>query len=68
MKKMKWRWTGHILQRNLSDVERQAFEWNPQGARKIGGNKYMEEDIRQRSLRRRENVGRGQGAGSKLHR
>jgi len=32
----KWRWIGHTLRKETSNVTRQALEWNPQGKRKRG--------------------------------
>lgn len=36
IKERKWRWIGHILRRDHSNVTRQALEWNPQGKRRRG--------------------------------
>jgi hypothetical protein len=31
IRKCKWGWLGHILQKPSDDITRQAPEWNPQG-------------------------------------
>ena len=35
-KKRKWGWIGHTLRKPVSNITRQALEWNPQGKRKVG--------------------------------
>ncbi|KAJ4440174.1 hypothetical protein ANN_08312 [Periplaneta americana] len=35
IKRRKWRWIGHTLRKPNKAIERQALEWNPQGARKL---------------------------------
>lgn len=32
----KWKWIGHTLRKNNTNVTKQAFDWNPQGHRKRG--------------------------------
>ena len=32
----KWKWIGHILRREESNITKQALSWNPQGRRKVG--------------------------------
>lgn len=32
----KWKWMGHILRRNQTNITRQALQWNPQGRRRAG--------------------------------
>jgi len=32
----KWNWMGHTLRKTGRSIERQALDWNPQGARKRG--------------------------------
>ncbi len=34
--KWNWNWIGHTLRRPVDDIERTAFDWNPQGVRKRG--------------------------------
>ena len=36
IKKRKWGWIGHTLQKPVSNITRQGLEWNPQGKRKVG--------------------------------
>jgi hypothetical protein len=31
IKLQKWKWPGHTKIEDLSDIEKQAFIWNPQG-------------------------------------
>ncbi|CAC5377924.1 unnamed protein product [Mytilus coruscus] len=32
----RWKWIGHTLRKNKTNVNRQALDWNPQGHRKRG--------------------------------
>lgn len=32
----KWKWIGHILRRDQTNIARQALDWNPQGRRRVG--------------------------------
>jgi len=34
--KRKWGWIGHTLRKPVSNVTRQALDWNPQGKRRVG--------------------------------
>uniref|UniRef100_A0A0L8HUA2 Uncharacterized protein n=1 Tax=Octopus bimaculoides TaxID=37653 RepID=A0A0L8HUA2_OCTBM len=34
IRRRKWKWIGHTLRREHSNVTRQALDWNPQGKRK----------------------------------
>ena len=36
IKTRKWRWIGHTLRKTEGAVEKQALDWNPQGARRRG--------------------------------
>ena len=36
IKRRKWRWISHTLRKPAEAIEKQALEWNPQGARKVG--------------------------------
>jgi len=36
VRRRKWRWIGHTLRKEPSNITRQALEWNPQGKRKRG--------------------------------
>ena len=36
VRRRKWRWVGHTLRKEPSNITRQALEWNPQGKRKRG--------------------------------
>jgi hypothetical protein len=36
IRRRKWRWIGHTLRKEPSNVTRQSLEWNPQGKRKRG--------------------------------
>ena len=36
IRRRKWRWVGHNLREEPSNITRQALEWNPQGKRKRG--------------------------------
>jgi len=36
IRKRKWGWLGHTLQKLSDDIARQALEWNPQGKRRRG--------------------------------
>ena len=36
IKERKWRWLGHTLRKDPTDITRQALRWNPQGKRKRG--------------------------------
>ena len=36
IRRRKWRWIGHTLRKEPSNITRQALEWNPQGKRKRG--------------------------------
>jgi len=36
IRKRKWGWLGHILQKPSDEIARQALEWNPQGKRGRG--------------------------------
>ena len=36
IRRRKWRWIGHTLRQEPSNITRQALEWNPQGKRKRG--------------------------------
>ena len=36
IKRRKWRWIGHTLRKPAEVIEKQALEWNPQGAQQIG--------------------------------
>jgi hypothetical protein len=36
IRKRKWGWLGHMLQKPSNDIARQALEWNPQGKRDKG--------------------------------
>jgi hypothetical protein len=36
IRKRKWGWLGHTLQKASNDIARQALEWNPQGKRGRG--------------------------------
>ena len=36
IRRRKWRWIGHTLRKDQSNITRQALEWNPQGKRKRG--------------------------------
>ena len=36
IKRRKWRWIGHTLRKPPEAIEKQALEWNPQGAPKVG--------------------------------
>ena len=36
IKKRKWGWIGHTLQKPVSNTARQGAEWNPQGKGKVG--------------------------------
>jgi hypothetical protein len=35
-KKRKWRWVGHTLRKPTGAIEKDALDWNPQGARRRG--------------------------------
>ena len=37
IRKCKWGWLGHTLQKPIDDITRQALEWNPQGNGVEGG-------------------------------
>ena len=39
-KKRKCGWIGHTLRKPVSNITRQALEWNPQGKRKVGRPKH----------------------------
>jgi hypothetical protein len=36
IKKRKWRWIGHTLRKTAGAIEKDALDWNPQGARRRG--------------------------------
>jgi len=36
IKERKWRWVGHTLRRDQTNITRQALDWNPQGKRRRG--------------------------------
>ena len=36
IRRRKWRWVGHTLRKEPTNLTRQAFDWNPQGKRKRG--------------------------------
>lgn len=36
IKRRKWKWIGHTLRKPVSDIAREALDWNPQGKRKRG--------------------------------
>ena len=36
IRERKWRWVGHTLRRQQSNIAKQALDWNPQGKRKRG--------------------------------
>ncbi|XP_073820509.1 uncharacterized protein [Musca autumnalis] len=36
IKRRKWRWIGHTLRKDDTDLNKMAFEWNPQGTRRRG--------------------------------
>jgi hypothetical protein len=36
IKKRKWRWIGHTLRKPAGAIEKDALDWNPQGARRRG--------------------------------
>ena len=36
IRRRKWRWVGHTLRKEPSNITKQALEWNPQGKRKRG--------------------------------
>ena len=36
IKSRKWKWIGHTLRKDTTDITREALEWNPQGKRKRG--------------------------------
>jgi len=36
IRRRKWRWVGHTLRKDPSNITRQALDWNPQGKRKQG--------------------------------
>ena len=40
IRKRKWGWIGHTLRKPASNITRQAFDWNPQGKRKVGRPKH----------------------------
>jgi hypothetical protein len=53
IRRRKWNWIGHTLRKNERSIERQALDWNPQGARKRGRPKQswrrtIEEEGRER--------------------
>lgn len=36
IKRRKWRWIGHTLRKNNTDIAKSCFQWNPQGYRNRG--------------------------------
>lgn len=36
IRKRKWRWLGHTLRKDQTDIARTALDWNPQGSRRVG--------------------------------
>ena len=36
IRKRKWKWIGHILRRQNSNITKNALDWNPQGKRRRG--------------------------------
>lgn len=36
IRKRKWSWIGHTLRKQITDIARQAIDWNPQGSRRRG--------------------------------
>lgn len=51
IKRRKWNWIGHTLRKDHSAIERQVFDWNPQGSRKrgrprISWRRTVEEEVR----------------------
>ena len=55
IKRRKWGWIGHTLQKTATITTRQALSWNPQGKRKVGRprqtwRRSVEEELRQSKL------------------
>lgn len=36
IRKRKWRWIGHTLRKDNTEIAKQALDWNPQGTRRVG--------------------------------
>ena len=36
LKKRKWGWIGHTLRKPVTNITKEALDWNPQGKRKVG--------------------------------
>ena len=61
LKTRKWRWIGHTFRKTEGAVEKQALDWNPQGARRRGRLRITwKRSIYYRNYRGKQNVERGQ--------